>query len=167
MNYKAVTPWETREEILAEYEKLYKMYDSVSIIANSIGAYFTMNALSDKKLERAFFISPIVDMEKLITDMMLWANVTEHELQDKQKIETSFGETLSWKYLCYVRENHIVWNTKTDILYAGNDNLTSYETISKFAKETNSSLTIMEDGEHWFHTKEQLAFLDNWLLRII
>jgi esterase/lipase len=167
LNYKAVTPWETREEILAEYEKLYKMYDSVSIIANSIGAYFAMNALSDKKLERAFFISPIVDMEKLITDMMLWANVTEHELQDKQEIETSFGETLSWKYLCYVRENHIVWNTKTDILYAGNDNLTSYETISKFAKETNSSLTIMEDGEHWFHTKEQLAFLDNWLLRII
>lgn len=167
LDYKISTPWGTRQEILAEYEKLNKKYDSISIIANSIGAYFAMNALSGKKLERAFFISPIVNMEKLITDMMLWANVTEQELQDKQEIETSFGETLSWKYLCYVRENPIVWNTATDVLYARNDNLTSYETISKFVKETNSSLTIMEDGEHWFHTNEQLAFLDNWLLSII
>lgn len=164
LDYKTDTPWEAREEILAEYEKLYKNYNSVTIIANSIGAYFAMNALSGKKLEKAFFISPIVNMEKLITDMMLWADVTEQELQDKQEIETSFGETLSWKYLCYVRENPIVWNTATDILYAGNDNLTSYETISKFAKETKASLKIMENGEHWFHTEEQLAFLDNWLI---
>lgn len=167
LDYKATTPWEAKEEILVEYEMLYKKYDAISIITNSIGAYFAMNALSEKKLERAFFISPIVNMEKLITDMMLWADVTEKELQDKQEIETSFGETLSWKYLCYVRENPIVWNTATDILYAGKDNLTSYETISKFAKETNSSLKIMEDGEHWFHTEEQLAFLDNWLKSII
>ena len=161
------TPWETREEILVEYERLCKKYDSISIIANSIGAYFAMNALSEKKLERAFFISPIVNMEKLITDMMLLANVTEQELQEKQEIVTSFGETLSWKYLSYVKENPIIWNTATNILYAGNDNLTSYETICKFAEETNSSLKIMEDGEHWFHTEEQLTFLDNWLISII
>ncbi|NLL77225.1 MAG: alpha/beta hydrolase [Clostridiales bacterium] len=167
LDYKADTPWETREEILVEYESLYEKYDSVLIIANSIGAYFAMNALSDKEIERAFFISPIVNMEKLITDMMLWANVTEQELQDKQEIETSFGETLSWKYLRYVRENPIVWNITTDILYAGNDNLTSYETMTTFAKETNSSLKIMENGEHWFHTEEQLAFLDHWLMSLI
>lgn len=163
LDYKGTAPWETKEEILNEYESLCKKYDSILIIANSIGAYFTMNALADKKLERAFFISPIVNMEKLISDMMMWANVTEQELQDKQEIETLFGETLSWKYLCYVRDNPIVWNTSTDILYARNDNLTSYETISKFTKETSSSLKIMEDGEHWFHTEEQLAFLDDWL----
>lgn len=66
---------------MIEYETLSKKYDSVSIIANSIGAYFAMNALSEKKLERAFFISPIVDMEKLIIDIMSWANVTEEELK--------------------------------------------------------------------------------------
>lgn len=167
LDYKTFTPWETREELRAEYELLHSKYDSVIIIANSIGAYFTMNALSDKELERAFFISPIVNMERLISDIMLWAGVTEQELQDKQEIETSFGETLSWDYLCYVRANPIVWNTKTDILYAGKDSLTSYETVSGFAGATNSSLTVMENGEHWFHTEEQLAFLDNWLKAII
>lgn len=72
LDYKTATPWETKEEILVEYETLNKKYDSVSIIANSIGAYFTMNALSEKKVERAFFISPIVNMEKLIHQIMLW-----------------------------------------------------------------------------------------------
>lgn len=24
-------------------------------------------------------------------------------------------------------------------------------------------LTVMENGEHWFHTAEQLAFLDGWV----
>lgn len=167
LDYKGTTPWKVKEEILTEYEIFRKKYDSILIIANSIGAYFTMNALADKEIERAFFISPIVNMEKLIFDMMAWANVTERELQDKQEIKTVFGETLSWKYLCYVRDNPIIWNTPTNILYAGNDNLTSYETISNFVKETDSSLKIMENGEHWFHTEEQLAFLDNWLMSII
>ena len=57
-----------------------KNYKSVQVIANSIGAYLAMNALSDKQIEKAYFISPVVNMEKLITDMMLWANVTEDEL---------------------------------------------------------------------------------------
>ncbi len=167
LNYKGTTPWETKEEILTEYEILRKEYDSVLIIANSIGAYYAMNALANKDLERAFFISPIVNMEKLISDMMMWANVTERELQKKQEIETSFGETLSWKYLCYVRDNPITWNIPTDILYASNDNLTSYETVLAFANETASGLKIMKNGEHWFHTKEQFEFLDHWLMSVI
>jgi len=34
--------------------------------------------------------------------MMIWANVTEQDLYKEKEIETSFGETLSWEYLCYV-----------------------------------------------------------------
>ena len=98
-----------------------------------------------------------------MSDMMRQAGVTEAELQEKREIETSFGERLSWRYLCYVRENPIRWNVRTDILYAGKDNLTSYETVSQFAKKANASLTIMENGEHWFHTKEQLDFLNRGL----
>ncbi len=47
--------------------------------ADSIGAYFTMISLNDRRIEKAFFISPVVNMEKLITDMMMWANVTEDD----------------------------------------------------------------------------------------
>ena len=167
MDYKSEFPWETKNEILDEYERLTKEYSSVIVVANSIGAYFTMNALQGKSVERAFFISPIVNMEKLITDMMSWANVTESELKEKQEIITPCGETLSWKYLCYVRENPIVWKVPTEILYAENDNLTAFQTVSDFANLTNASLTVMSGGEHWFHTEEQMNFLDEWLTKAL
>ena len=37
----------------------------------------------------------------------------------------------------------------------------------EFANKHNSSLTILKNGEHWFHTEEQLAFLDKWLRTVI
>ena len=78
-------------------------------------------------------------------------------------IPIASGEDLSWDYLCYVREHPIRWNASTEILYGENDNLTSYETIASFAREHNAKLTVMEGGEHWFHTKEQMKFLDEWI----
>ena len=82
-----------------------------------------MNALSEEQIDRALFISPIVNMERLITDMMMWANVTEEE----------------------------------------KDHLTSMKTISGFSNQTGASLTVMKSGEHWFHTEEQMEFLDHWI----
>lgn len=55
----------------------------------------------------------------------------------------------------------------THILYGGKDQLTSYETISDFANQTKATITVMENGEHWFHTEEQMRFLDNWIQRFI
>lgn len=43
--------------------------------------------------------------------------------------------------------------------------MTSCETISAFASLTGAGLTVMKGGEHWFHTKEQMAFLDAWIKR--
>lgn len=84
--------------------------------------------------EIAYFISPIVDMEKLITNMMQWANVTEQELESEGVIHTD-----------------------------SNDLLTSLETISDFANKHQATLTVMEGGEHWFHTEDQMQFLDRWI----
>ena len=163
LDYKTNTPWETGQEISEAVDKLSDTYEEIVLIANSIGAFFSMNGNIDYKINRAFFISPIVNMEKLITDMMSWANVTEEDLQEKKYIETEFGETLSLEYLSYVRKHPITWNVRTDILYGDKDNLTAIHTIEEFAKEHNTTLTIMEQGEHWFHTEEQMTFLDNWI----
>ena len=161
--YNEQTPWDTKEEFIKAYNRISEQYKCIIIIANSIGAYFAMNAFSDKNIMRAFFISPITNMEKLITGMMFYAGVSENELREKGEISTSYGETLSWKYLCYVRDNPIVWNVPTDILYGEKDHLVSEEVISEFAKQHQARLTIMKDGEHWFHTEEQTEFMDNWL----
>ena len=124
---------------------------------------FSMLALSDQGLQKALFVSPVVNMERLILDMMGWAGVTEAELRERREIATSFGETLSYPYLTYVREHPIHWAIPTQILYAGRDTLTSRQTVERFAKEHNAALSVMENGEHWFHTNEQLAFLYSWV----
>ena len=164
--YTSEYPWDFQKEFSNFIENIYTKYKKISIIANSIGAYFTMLSLTNKNIEKAFFISPIVDMEKLITDMMVSENITEEELYKKKKIKTSFGEILSWDYLTFARKNPIEWNIPTYILYGEKDNMTSYETILNFANKTKANLTIMKGAEHWFHTDEQMEFLDNWIKNI-
>ena len=164
-DYQSQTPWEAREEFLRFFSEQRKRCDSLALIANSIGAFFSLSSLDETLVDRACFISPVVDMEKLIGDMMQWANVTERELAEKGEIPTDFGETLSWAYLCYVREHPIDWRVPTRILYGAQDNLTSLETISAFAEKLGAELTVMPEGEHWFHTPEQMRFLDAWLIK--
>ena len=163
LDYKGFTPWEAGKEIKENIIRIKEKYDGVILIANSIGAYFSMNADIEKDINHAYFISPVVDMEKLITDMMVYAGVTDSELKEKGIVHTSFGEDLSWDYLCYVRERPVIWRVPTDILYGSKDNLMSAETITGFARNHNATLTVMENGEHWFRTEEQMRFLDNWI----
>ena len=164
-DYHAQTPWEAREEFPQFFAEQRKRCDHLTLIANSIGAFFAMSSLDGTLIDQARFISPVVDMEKLIGNMMMWANVTERELAEKSEIPTRFGETLSWSYLCYVREHPIVWQVPTRILYGEHDTLTDLEIISAFAKRVGAELTIMQGGEHWFHTEQQMRFLDDWILR--
>ena len=163
LDYRTFTPWETGMEIHAAAEKLKSEHKSIILIANSIGAFFSMNAEIEDLICKAYFISPIVDMEKLIINMMLWANVTEADLKAKGVIRTDFGEDLSWNYLCYVREHPIRWKVPTKILYGEKDTMTSETTIRAFAREHNAELTVMSHGEHWLHTDEQMRFLDDWI----
>ena len=167
LDYQTFTPWETGKEIHIAVEELKSKYENVILIANSIGAFFSMNAGIDDMIQKAYFISPIVDMEKLITNMMQWANVTEQELESEGVIHTDFGEDLSWEYLSYVRSYLITWHAPTQILYGSNDLLTSLETISDFANKQQATLTVMEGGEHWFHTEDQMQFLDRWIKKLI
>ncbi|MBQ7221278.1 MAG: alpha/beta hydrolase [Synergistaceae bacterium] len=167
LDYHGTAPWETKDEILAEYESLRRKFGSVSVIANSIGAYFCMNALHGREIERAFFISPVVNMERLILGMMSFAGVSESELEAKGEVDTSFGEKLSWEYLCYVRNNPLTWTAPTWILHGENDNLIPAARVREFAVKHNAELTVMPGGEHWFHTDEQMKFLDEWLMRCL
>ncbi len=165
LDYRSSTPWEAGPEIRSAVERLRSSDSNMTLIANSIGAFFSMHAGIGRMIRKAYFISPIVDMEQLIRNMMTWAGISEQDLAEKGVIATSFGEPLSWDYLCFVRDHPVCWQVPTQVLYGSRDNLTSDETIRAFAEAHGAGLTVMEDGEHWFHTEEQMRFLDAWILR--
>jgi len=167
VDYKKNTPQETKIEFQNFYEEVAKNFEKIIVIANSIGAYFVMNALAEKNIERAFFISPIVDMEKIIEGMMKVCGVSEEILAEKKIIPTNFGENLSWEYFSYVKKNAIRWQIPTEILFGEKDNFTALETMKNFAERNKFSLTVMKNGEHYFHTAEQMNFLDNWLKKFL
>ena len=162
-DYHSATPWDAKNEFLTFFAGCKKQFDSITLIANSIGAYFSMCALTEKEIDRAFFISPVVDLQKLTEDMMLWAGVTKEDLEARKIIETPFGETLSWEYYTYLCSHPVQWDVPTEILYGANDILILRETVAAFAEKHHAGLTVMENGEHWFHTLEQMQFLDDWI----
>lgn len=162
-DYRAQTPWEAREKFLPYFGAARREGTKLLLIANSIGAFFAMQALDETQVDRALFISPVVDMEQLIEAMMAGAGVTEPELRQRGEIKTEFGETLSWRYLQDVRQHPIQWRVPTAILYGSGDALTPRETVEAFARRTGAALTVMESGEHWFHTEEQMQVLDGWV----
>ena len=155
------TPWAAVPELNAVMAWARAHWSTVSLRANSIGAYFAMLALDEP--DKALLVSPILDMERLILNMMSWANVTEAELREQGEIATSFGQTLSWAYLCYVREHPVQdWQCPICILYAGQDNMTSRQTVEQYTRHHRVQLTIVDGGEHWFHTPEQRKVLQTW-----
>ena len=100
----------SQERVFCVFYRAERPGEHLTLVANSIGAFFALSSLDETLVDRAYFISPIVDMENLICNMMQWSNVTKQELAEKREIATNFGETLSWEYLCYVRKHPIIWN---------------------------------------------------------
>lgn len=157
-------PWHAGPELSVVMEYAQSHWDSIGLMANSIGAWFSMLSYANEKIEKCLFVSPILDMYRLIQNMMAWANVTEAQLEKEQTIPTSFGQALSWDYLKYVKEHPISkWSFQTEILYADKDHLIEPAVVDNFTNRFGCRLTIMENGEHWFHTPKQLKFLDKWI----
>lgn len=71
IDYKANEPWNVKKEIEDYIHNIKDHYTKIVVIANSIGAFYVMNGDISSIVDHAYFISPIVDMEKLILDMML------------------------------------------------------------------------------------------------
>lgn len=51
-DYQAQNPWEAQKEFSSFFEVHSQGYDSVTLIANSIGAFFSMSALTKKQVLR-------------------------------------------------------------------------------------------------------------------
>ena len=134
-------PWEVLPLLNEVRDYLYQNWKSVSVRANSIGSWFSLLAFQSEKVDQALFVAPILDMRMLIEGL-------------PSREDDYFG---------WVIENPIThWNAPTCILRPEVDMVVSEEVGRVFIREYRCQVTIMPDGEHWFHTPKQLAFLKEW-----
>ena len=139
-------------------------WTGVGLFAVSMGAYFSLVACRNRKLEHAWFLSPVVDMERLTRDMMGWFQISESRLKAEKAIPTPMGQTLYWDDYCYIRAHPIDrWPFPTDILRGAGDTLVAEDTVLAFAKRFSCRLRTVEGAEHWFHTPQELEALTGWL----
>ena len=123
-----------------------------------------MLSFANEKFSHGLFVSPILDMKYLMSNLMQQADVTEKRLQQEQRITTSFGQSLSWEYWTFIVNHPIIqWKTPTSILYAKHDPMMSLAIVKNFSKKFHCDLHIIENTEHWFHTPEQIEELRRWI----
>lgn len=155
--------WSGIDDLRMIYGYVYGKWKSISLYACSIGAYFSLNAYNDIRFEQCLFQSPIVDMERLVKNMMLWSGVTEQRLYEEQEIETDI-DTLRYDYYRYILSHPIErWSSPTVILYGGKDNLQPLGSVKAFSEKFGATLTVSENSEHPFMSPDDLGVTQRWL----
>ncbi len=168
LDYKDANPWELKDTIRNEFEKLTKNYKEAIVIANSIGAFYTYEYLSDFNIRHAFFISPVADMFQQVFNKMMDNGITAEELKEKKYITCKDGTLLSYDFYKHVENYKDNWKTPSDILYGEHDEVVYLENIADFlSSHPNTKLTIKQGAKHYFHTKEEKEFIKNWILNVI
>lgn len=80
--------WNGIHDLNAIADYVFSKWNQAALYACSLGAFFSLHAYSDRKIEKCLFQSPIVDMEYLIRQMFLWFQVTEERLRTEKEIAT-------------------------------------------------------------------------------
>ncbi|CEO22390.1 alpha/beta hydrolase [Paraclostridium sordellii] len=156
--------WDCVRELNLIMNYVKQNWNNISLFACSMGAYFSLLAYKDDFIKQSLFISPVLNMKRIIDNMMLWFDIDEEYLKSKQIVKTSIGQNLYWDYYCDVKDNPIdKWNITTNILYGLKDDLCESDIVFKFVKRFNCNITVMNKGEHYFHTQEQLKFFKQWV----
>ncbi len=147
--------------VIADYT--FDRWLGVSLYANSIGAYFSLQAYGTRGFEKALFQSPIVDMAYLVKKMMMWFDVTPEALESKGVIHTPI-DPLRWDYYRYILAHPTEeWPVPTAILYGGRDELQSMEVMKTFCERFRSGLTVSPDSEHPFMAEQDVPIVESWL----
>ena len=168
LEYPNGTPWEVGPVIKDKFKELIKPYDEVIVIAVSLGAFYTYEYLADFKIKRAFFISPVVSMFQTIVDMMVMYDVKDKELKEKRFIELEDGRVLSYDFYQHVSNEEDHWTVPTDILYGAYDEIVYTGSMMEFLENHPlARLTVKSDSEHHFASKEEKAFIKDWIKRML
>lgn len=134
-------PWIVLKKLEAVKEFLKRNYKSISIRANSIGAWFSMLAFNGEEIDQALFVSPLLDMKVFI-----------------ERMPERDEDYYNWVILHPIDQ----WNAPTFILRPENDGVIDASVYESFLANHDCNVEIAEEGEHWFHTPRQLEVMKRW-----
>ena len=138
-------------------------WKKVSLFACSLGAYLSLNTYYTYDIKKCLFQSPILDMDYLIKQMMVWFDISEEQLARKKEVYTPI-DILSWDYYQYVKAHPIKeWNVPTYILFGGKDSLQLLNVVKDFTDRFHCGITVAEDSEHPFMEEKDAQIVNQWL----
>lgn len=157
--------WNGIRDLKVMCEVAFARWREVSLFGCSLGAYFSLNVCQDYPFRRCLFQSPIVDMEYLNRQMMVWFHVSPERLEREREVKTPI-DIMSWDYYQYVLAHPVTrWDIPTAILYGGKDNLQSRQVMKHFAERFGCRLTISEFSEHPFMQPTDFPIVEDWMRR--
>ena len=134
-------PWNVLPMLLGVKAFLKVHYSSISLRANSIGCWYSMLAFENDEIDKALFVSPILDMKRFIEGM-----------------EERDGLYYEW----VVSHQIATWPNETFILRPENDLVVNDNVNEVFINRFLCNVVTLKNGEHWFHTPEQMLSLRKW-----
>ena len=160
-------PDECVRELKTVYAWAKRHARQISLFGCSMGAYFQLLTFADAEIDKVWFLSPVTDMERIIHNLMEYCHVSEEEFRQRTIVENDL-ETLYYPYYEYVRTHPIAkWPHRTCILRGEYDSMSEFAYVKAFSDRFDCELMEQKNGEHWFHTEEQLAVLDAWIRKEI
>lgn len=157
--------WNGIRDVTRMCQAVFEGWKEAGLYGCSLGAFFSLHVCGAYPFQNCLFQSPIVDMESLIRQMMLWFDVPEQRLKQEREVDTPI-DLLSWDYFQYVLSHPIEkWSIPTSILYGGKDELQSRQVMQSFAERFGCRLTVSEFSEHPFMQPSDLPIVENWTRR--
>ena len=158
---KAFTPMDASPEVRAFARLARSQSIEVSLLANSIGAYFSLCDTPAGTFKHAWLVSPLLDLEYYIRDMMAEYSVTDEQLEAQTVIHTRRG-VLDWPYLRFVEEHPAKLDTPSWMIRGDQDEVVPLDTLSRFVGAPGVELVQVEGGQHFLGRPPHLDTVVAW-----
>lgn len=158
---KAFTPMDASPEVRAFARLARSQSTEVSLLANSIGAYFSLCDTPAGTFERAWMVSPLLDLEYYIRDIMAEYSVTDEQLEAQTVIDTPRG-VLERSYLRFVEEHPARLNAPSWMIRGDQDEMVPLNALSRFVGAPGVELVQVEGGQHFLGQPPHLDTVVAW-----
>lgn len=125
---KAFNAMAANSEVRAFAQLARSQSSEVGLLAGSIGAYFSLCDTPARTFERAWLVSPLIDLEYYIRDVMAEYSVTDEQLEAQTVIDTPRA-ALEWPYLRFVEEHPARLDIPAWIIRGDQDEMVPLDTL--------------------------------------